>query len=78
MIKFFQNYTFILAFMVFMVFWNMVFGRKSTESLLWLILLGMVLTNSTNLTGMFKKSDTTEQTKEETKTPVISGDPEYA
>lgn len=78
MIKLFQNFTFILAFMVFMVFWNMVFGRKSTESLLWLILLGMVLTNSTNLSGMFKKSDTTEQTKEETKTPVINGDPEYA
>ena len=57
--KLFNNFTFILAFMVFMVFWNMIFGKKSTETLLWLILLGMVLTNSNQLSNMLKSGVST-------------------
>ena len=41
----YKNFSFIVAFMVFVVFFNMALGSKATEGLLWLILLGMALTN---------------------------------
>lgn len=56
--KFFDKYSFILAFMVFIVFWNMVLGKKATESLLWVILIGMALTNVNSISEMFKDKDT--------------------
>ena len=73
MSKFFQNYTFILAFMVFMVFWNMIFGKKATETLLWLILLGMVLTNSGNIAGLVTKSSTTQKSSDTNGTTKQTG-----
>lgn len=60
MINIYNRFTFIVAFMVFVVFFNMIFGSKSTEYLLILILLGMVLTNSKKITGLFKDSMTVE------------------
>ena len=44
--KLYSNFSFIVGFMVFIVFWNMTFGEKPTRYLLILILTGMVLTNS--------------------------------
>lgn len=64
--KIYNNFSFILAFMIFIVFFNMVFGSKPTEYLLILILLGMVLTNSNTLTSLFKNSMTTDKSILET------------
>lgn len=44
--KLYSNFSFIVGFMVFIVFWNMTFGEKPTRYLLVLILAGMVLTNT--------------------------------
>lgn len=56
--KIYNRFTFIVAFMVFVLFFNMIFGSKPTEYLLILILLGMVLTNIEQITGLFQKSMT--------------------
>lgn len=55
----FNKFSFMLAFLVFIVFWNMLFGKKTTEALLWLILLGMALTNSNRISNLLKKGVTT-------------------
>jgi len=57
----YNRFTFIVAFMVFVVFFNMFFGTKPTEYLLLLILLGMVLSNIDSITGLFKNSMTVNQ-----------------
>lgn len=56
--KIYNRFTFIVAFMVFVLFFNMIFGSKPTEYFLILILLGMVLTNIEQITGLFKSSMT--------------------
>ena len=52
--SFFDKFTFILAFMIFIVFFNMALGEKPTEYFLILVLLGMVITNVDTVTGLFK------------------------
>ena len=54
--KIYNRFTFIIAFMVFVLFFNMIFGSKPTEYFLILILLGMTLTNIDQITGLFKNS----------------------
>lgn len=44
--EFFQSYTFLTAFVVFVAIIYMVAGAKATEAFLWLVLLGMVVTNA--------------------------------
>ena len=46
MSKIYNNFTFMLAFMVFVVFFNMVFGEKPTTYFLALVLAGMAITNA--------------------------------
>ena len=58
--KVYDSFTFIVAFMIFVVFFNMIFGSKPTQNLLVLILLGMVLTNIDKITGLFKTTLTVE------------------
>lgn len=48
----YKNFSFIVAFMVFVVFFNMALGSKATEGLLWLILLGMALTNINEVSSL--------------------------
>lgn len=45
MAKFYENFTFMFLFLVFLVFFHMLIGTKATEYLLIIILMGMVLTN---------------------------------
>lgn len=52
--KLYTNVGFMLLFMILLVFFNMLFGSKTTEMFLWLILLGMVITNVDSVTGLFK------------------------
>ena len=53
--NFYNKFSFLLAFMVFMVFYNMVFGEKPTQYFLALILLGMVLINIDDVKALFSK-----------------------
>ena len=53
--NFYDKFTFILAFMIFIVFFNMALGEKPTEYFLMLVLLGMIITNVDSLTSLFKK-----------------------
>lgn len=58
--KFFENFSFILAFLVFLLAWNWIFGAKPTEYLLLLILLGMALVNADLFTSLFKNLEGTK------------------
>lgn len=53
--SFFEKFSFILAFMIFIVFFNMMLGEKATEYFLILVLLGMALVNVDSVTGIFAK-----------------------
>ena len=54
----YKNFSFIVAFMVFVVFFNMALGSKATEGLLWLILLGMALTNINEVSALISSVGT--------------------
>lgn len=70
----YQKFSFIVAFMIFVVFFNMAFGGKATEYLLILVLLGMLLTNINQVKSLFTSSmqDTSKGIME---TPQYGGDP---
>ena len=53
--SFFEKFSFILAFMILIVFFNMLFGTKATEYFLMLVLLGMVLINYDDVLSIFRK-----------------------
>ena len=55
MSKIYNNFTFMLAFMIFVVFFNMVFGEKPTTYFLALVLAGMAITNVDKVSSLFKK-----------------------
>ena len=57
MSKFYEKFTFILAFMIFIVFFNMVFGEKPTTYFLALVLLGMAVTNVEQISSLFKNME---------------------
>lgn len=44
--EFYESYTFITAFVVFVALIYMVAGPKVTEAFLWLVLFGMIVTNA--------------------------------
>ena len=50
---FYDKFTFLLCFMIFIVFFNMILGEKSTEVFLALVLLGMVLSNIDTVKNIF-------------------------
>lgn len=52
----YNKFSFIVAFMIFVVFFNMAFGGKATEYLLLLVLLGMLITNINEVTSLFTRS----------------------
>lgn len=54
MTKFYSNFTFMLAFMIFIVFFNMIFGEKPTLYFLALVLGGMAITNVDKISSLFK------------------------
>ena len=54
MINIFDKFSFILAFMIFIIFFNMVFGEKVTQGFLTLVLVGMVIINAETMTNLFK------------------------
>ena len=51
---FYDKFTFMLAFMIFVVFFNMVFGEKATRYFLALVLASMVVTNADKISSLFK------------------------
>lgn len=55
MMNFFDKFSFILAFMIFIIFFQMVFGEKVTAYFLALILGGMVIINAEAMTKLFTK-----------------------
>ena len=56
----YNKFSFIVGFMVFIVFYNMIFGGKATQYLLILILLGMVITNTDKFTALVTKASDTK------------------
>ena len=56
MVNIYNKFSFIVALMVLILFFNMAFGDRPTKYFLLLILLGMVLTNSEQIAGLFTKT----------------------
>lgn len=61
--EFYKSFTFIISFMVLLVFINMGFGAKFTEKFLWLVLASMVVMNTDKLEEIAKGlSNTAKET----------------
>ena len=54
--NFYNKFSFLLAFMIFIVFFNMLFGEKPTQYFLILVLLGMVILNVDDFKNIVSKS----------------------
>lgn len=52
--NFYDSFTFIISFMILVLFFNMLFGEKFTEWFLLLVLLSMVVVNSDKIKYIFK------------------------
>lgn len=44
--KFFSSYTFLISFLITCIFTEMLLGKDFLNKFLWLVLLGIVITNS--------------------------------
>lgn len=51
--KFYEHFSFLLAFMILVNVFYMMFGAKFTEGFLILVLLGMLITNASKLETLF-------------------------
>lgn len=51
----YENMTFIVAFMVFTLFFNMMLGKRATEYFLMLVLASMVVVNADKFTRLTTK-----------------------
>ena len=61
--EFYKSFTFMISFMVLLVFINMGFGAKFTEKFLWLVLASMVVMNTDKLEEIAKGlSNTSKET----------------
>ena len=61
--EFYKSFTFMISFMVLLVFINMGFGAKFTEKFLWLVLASMVVMNTDKLEEIAKGlSNTAKET----------------
>lgn len=52
--EFYKSFTFIISFMVLLVFLNMGFGAKFTNKFLWLVLASMIVMNTDKLEEITK------------------------
>lgn len=53
MMNFYNSFTFIISFMVLVLFFEMVFGSKFVEYFLLLVLASMLIMNANKLQGVF-------------------------
>ena len=53
MMNFYNSFTFIISFMVLVLFFEMVFGSKFVEYFLLLVLASMLIMNANKLQGIF-------------------------
>ena len=53
MMNFYNSFTFIISFMVLVLFFQMVFGSKFVEYFLLLVLASMLIINANKLQGIF-------------------------
>lgn len=53
MMNFYNSFTFIISFMVLVLFFQMVFGSKFVEYFLLLVLASMLVMNANKLQGIF-------------------------
>ena len=53
MMNFYNSFTFIISFMVLVLFFQMVFGSKFVEYFLLLVLASMLIMNANELQGVF-------------------------
>ena len=53
MMNFYNSFTFIISFMVLVLFFEMVFGSKFVEYFLLLVLASMLIMNADKLQGVF-------------------------
>ena len=54
MMNFYNSFTFIISFMVLVLFFEMAFGSKFVEYLLLLVLASMLIINANKLEGVFE------------------------
>lgn len=65
--SFYKTFTFMISFMILLVFINMGFGAKFTEKFLWLVLASMIVMNTDTLSELAEGlSNPTKEEKEET------------
>ena len=57
--NFYDSFTFIISFMILVLFFNMFFGGKFTEWFLLLVLLSMIVVNSDKVKYIFKGLEAT-------------------
>ena len=53
MMNFYNSFTFIISFMVLVLFFEMIFGSKFVEYFLLLVLASMLIMNANKLQGVF-------------------------
>ena len=53
MMNFYNSFTFIISFMVLVLFFQMIFGSKFVEYFLLLVLASMLIMNANKLQGIF-------------------------
>lgn len=54
MMQFYSSFTFMLAFMIFTLIFNLTFGAKPTEYFLLLVILSMCVMNSDKIANLAK------------------------
>ena len=65
--NFYKTFTFMISFMILLVFINMGFGAKFTEKFLWLVLASMIVMNTDTLSELTEGlSNPIKEEKEET------------
>ena len=77
--KFYENFKFFIAFMVFVLFFNMLFGEKPTQYFLILVLLSMAIKNYKVVSNLIQdmthaKTQIKTETETETEKPQFKND----